>query len=66
MGSQLGYHFVQGFAYVVYEQSTAKKRSKRERFLSEMGAVVPWKALHELIESYYLKTSIKSGRPPSP
>jgi IS5 family transposase len=25
-----------------YEQSTAKKRTKRERFLAEMEAVVPW------------------------
>ena len=34
-----------------YEQSTAKKRTKRERFLSEMQAVVPWKALIDLIVS---------------
>ena len=27
-----------------YEQSTAKKRTKRERFLGEMEKVVPWKA----------------------
>ena len=26
-----------------YEQSTAKKRTKRERFLSEIEAFVPWK-----------------------
>jgi transposase, IS5 family len=25
-----------------YEQSRAMKRTKRERFLSEMEAVVPW------------------------
>ena len=49
-----------------YEQSTAKKRTKRERFLSEMEAVVPWKALLDLIEPYYPKTSSKGGRPPYP
>jgi IS5 family transposase len=49
-----------------YEQSTAKKLTKRERFLSEMEAVVPWKALIELIEPYYPKTSSKGGRPAYP
>jgi IS5 family transposase len=33
-----------------YEQTTAKKRTKRERFLGQMQAVVPWKALIDLIE----------------
>jgi IS5 family transposase len=46
-----------------YEQSTAKKRTRRERFLAEMEAVVPWKAL---IEPHYPKTSSKGGRPPYP
>ena len=49
-----------------YEQSTAKKRTKRQRFLAVMEAVVPWKALLELIEPYYPKTSSKGGRPPYP
>jgi hypothetical protein len=31
MGSRLGYRFAQGFAYGGYEQSTAKRRTKRER-----------------------------------
>jgi transposase, IS5 family len=31
-----------------YEQSTAKKRTRRERFLGEMENVVPWKALIDL------------------
>ena len=47
-----------------YEQSTAKKRTKRQRFLAEMEAVVPWKALLELIEPYYPKTSKKGCRTP--
>jgi hypothetical protein len=49
-----------------YEQSRAKKRTKRERFLSEMEAVVPWKALIDLIEPHYPKTSSKGGRPAYP
>jgi IS5 family transposase len=49
-----------------YEQSTAKKRTRRERFLAEMEAVVPWKLLIDLIEPHYPKTSSKGGRPPYP
>jgi len=49
-----------------YEQTTAKKRTRRERFLQEMEAVVPWKALIDLIEPPYPKTSSKGGRPPYP
>jgi len=49
-----------------YEQSTARKRTKRERFLAQMEAVVPWKALIDLIEPAYPKTGSKGGRPPYP
>jgi IS5 family transposase len=49
-----------------YEQSTGKKRTRRERFLGEMENVVPWKALIDLIEPHYPKTSSKGGRPPYP
>ena len=49
-----------------YEQATAKKRTRRERFLAEMEKVVPWKALIDLIEPHYHKTSSKGGRPPYP
>jgi len=47
-------------------QSKAKKRTKRERFPAEMEALVPWKALVELIEPHYPKTSSKGGSPPDP
>jgi IS5 family transposase len=53
------------FGFGDYEQSTAKKRTRRERFLAEMEAIVPWKALVDLIESYS-KTSSKGGRQPYP
>jgi IS5 family transposase len=49
-----------------YEQTTARKRTKRERFLAQMEAVVPWRALIALIEPCYPKTGAKGGRPPYP
>ena len=49
-----------------YEQSTAKKKTKREKFLAEMEVVVPWQALMALIEPHYPKTGTKGGRPPYP
>jgi IS5 family transposase len=49
-----------------YEQTTAKERTKREKFLAEMEDVVPWKALIDLIEPYYPKTGTWGGRPPYP
>ena len=44
-GKQLG--------FTDYELITAKKQTKREKFLSEMGAVVTWQALIDLIEPHY-------------
>jgi IS5 family transposase len=41
-------------------------RTKRERFLSEMEKIVPWKVLLDLIESHYPKASSKGERPPYP
>jgi IS5 family transposase len=49
-----------------YELVTAKKRTKREKFLAEMEAAVPWQALMALIEPNYPKASKKGGRPPYP
>jgi IS5 family transposase len=34
-----------------YEQTTAKKQTKRDKFLSKMEVVLPWQALIALIES---------------
>ncbi|MFM7265980.1 MAG: IS5 family transposase, partial [Cyanobium sp.] len=65
-GKQLGYRFAQGFAYGDYEQTTARKRTRRERFLAQMQAVVPWKALIDLIEPHYPKAGSKGGRPAYP
>ncbi len=49
-----------------YEQTTAKKQTKREKFLAEMEEVMPWDALIALIQPHYPKTSKKGGRPPYP
>ena len=47
-----------------YELTTAKKQTKREKFLSDIELVVPWQALIAMIEPYYPKASKKGGRPP--
>ena len=56
-------HGQQAARFCDYKQATAKKRNRRERFLAEMEKVVPWKALIDLIEPHYPKTSSKGGRP---
>ena len=43
-----------------------KKQTRREKFLSEMDAVVPWPGMLALIESHYPKVGPKGGRPPMP
>lgn len=43
-----------------------KKITRRERFLAEMDAVVPWSRLLALIEPHYPKAGPKGGRPPMP
>jgi hypothetical protein len=42
--------------------TTKGKLTRRERFLAEMDAVIPWKRLTSLIEPYYPKRG--RGRPP--
>ena len=49
-----------------YELTTVKKQTKREKFLSEMDAVVPCAALIALIEPHYPKVSKQGVRPPYP
>lgn len=38
------------------------KKTRRERFLAEMDAIIPWRQLMEVIEPYYPKAG--NGRPP--
>ena len=40
-----------------------KKRTRREKFLAEMGAVVPWAALEGVIEPHYPKAGRRGGPP---
>ena len=42
------------------------KQTRREKFLAEMEAVVPWTRLLALIEPHYPKAGPKGGRPPMP
>lgn len=41
-----------------------KKVTRREQFLAEMDAVVPWTRLLTLIAPHYPKVGPKGGRPP--
>ena len=43
-----------------------KKLTRREKFLGEMDAVVPWGRLLILIAPHYPKAGPKGGRPPMP
>ena len=43
-----------------------KKRTKREVFLAEMAAVVPWSKLEAVIEPHYPKLGPQGGRRPYP
>ena len=49
-----------------YEQTTAKKHAKREKFLAEMEVVLSWELLIGLIKPHNPKTSKKNGRLPYP
>ncbi len=43
-----------------------KKRTKRDVFLGEMSAVVPWGKLEAVIEPHYQKVGPNGGRRPFP
>src|SRR3954463_5141125 len=45
--------------------ASKKKRTKRDVFLAEMAAVVPWATL-EAVEPHYPKTGPQGGRRPFP
>lgn len=46
--------------------ASVKKVTRREKFLSEMEAVVPWVRLLALIVPYYPKMGTRGGRPAIP
>lgn len=51
------------FGFGDYEQATAKKRTRRERFLAEMEKVVPWQVLLDLIEPHYPQDQLQGWSP---
>ena len=53
---------MQQISFSQMEYAGKKRITRRERFLGEMERVVPWSALLEVLEPYYLKG--KRGRPP--
>jgi IS5 family transposase len=46
------------------EQTYATKKTRRQRFLDEMEATVPWDSFLALIQPVYYKPTVKGGRPP--
>lgn len=53
-------------AFPSLKHALKKKVTRREQFLAEMDAVVPWGRLLALIEPHYPKAGAKGGRPPMP
>src|SRR5665648_282165 len=51
-------------SFATLDHQNKKKRTKREIFLAELDAVVPWAQLFDLIEPHYAK--IGNGRRPYP
>jgi IS5 family transposase len=57
---------MQDVARLILEEDATQIEYTTERLIPEMEVVVPWKALVDLIEPNYSKTSSKGGRPPYP
>jgi IS5 family transposase len=53
-------------AFPVLRDAMKKKQTRREVFLSEMEAVVPWGRLLGLVTPHHPKAGPKGGRPPMP
>jgi len=53
-------------SFASLDYATKKKRTKRDVFLAEMAAVVPWAALEAVIEPHYPKAGPNGGRRPFP
>ncbi len=49
-----------------FRAAMKKKVTRREQFLAERDAVVPWTRLLALIEPHYPKAGRRGGRPPMP
>ena len=53
-------------SFASLDYANKKKRTKREAFLAEMAAVVPWAKLEAVIEPHYPKIGPLGGRRPFP
>ena len=53
-------------SFASLDYAAKKKRTKRDLFLAEMAAVVPWVALEAVIEPHYPKIGPNGGRRPFP
>jgi len=53
-------------SFASLDYAAKKKRTKREVFLAEMAAIVPWAKLEVLIEPHYPKLGPQGGRRPFP
>jgi transposase, IS5 family len=53
-------------SFASLDYAAKKKRTKRDVFLGEMAAVVPWAALEAVIEPHYPKAGPNGGRRPFP
>ena len=53
-------------SFASLDYAAKKKRTKREVFLAEMAAIVPWARLAAVIEPHYPKLGPQGGRRPFP
>src|SRR4249920_4041517 len=53
-------------SFATLDYAAKKKRTKRDVFLAEMAAVVPWVAVEAVIEPHYPKLGPQGGRRPFP
>ena len=53
-------------SFVSLDFASKKKGTKRDVFLAEMAAVVPWSMLEAIIEPHYPKAGPHGGRRPFP
>jgi IS5 family transposase len=54
------------WGFADYEQTFAKKKTRRQIFLEQMQAMLPWDLFLSLIRPVYHQPSAKGGRPPFP
>ena len=53
---------VDQLSFASLDFAAKKKRTKRDVFLAEMAAIVPWAALEAVIEPHYPKLGPQGGR----